>query len=147
MATGVHGDDRLVISNTYAILKEYRRNVNQSNQLAYEWLNSLQRAPRHKLIEVQIRFDATATRLSLLTSMMKMIANLLQSLWHIIQHHLLWKRPIPTGRKIRTNSPKQASRFRSYARITSKNDWLPKNRVALILATLVIFTAAFVKFD
>ena len=51
------GEDRLIIDLGYEILKEYRRYVKQSDQLAYEWLNALERAPRNKLVEVQIEFD------------------------------------------------------------------------------------------
>jgi len=51
------GDDRLVIDNGYEILKQYRRYIKQSDQRAYEWLNTLQRTQPNKLIKVQIEFD------------------------------------------------------------------------------------------
>lgn len=50
-------DDRLAVDTAYAIFGEYRKNIKASRQIAYEWLNTLQRAPKTKMIEVEIEFD------------------------------------------------------------------------------------------
>ena len=53
----MNSDDRLVVDRLYVIFKEYRGQITPSRRRANQWLNALERAPRNKIVDVDIQWD------------------------------------------------------------------------------------------